>query len=74
QVGAGLQIKIGHNYLTLSSNVLWMTRNLVNESERMSNSQLVYTYGYVDDDFVQMLPQFSIGVKRIIYNPRLINP
>lgn len=71
QIGGGLQIKIDHNYLSLGLQLVWMTRNQVNSPNRFSNQQLIYTYGYVDDDFIQVAPQFNVGFKHIFYNPQI---
>lgn len=69
--GAGLQFKAGYNYITFEMAGLWMTRNLVKNANRYSNEELLYTFGYIDDDFIQLIPQLSVGFKHLLYNPKL---
>ncbi len=71
RVGGGLQIKLGHNYLNLGMEWTWFSRNLVNATNRYRNDQLIYSFGYVDDDFIQISPQLNIGLKHIFYNPKI---
>lgn len=69
--GVGLQFKVGHNFIVVDYQVANMIVSLPNANNRYSNHQLVYTYGYVDDDFLQTTQSLTIGFKHIFYDPKL---
>jgi hypothetical protein len=68
--GVGLQFKVGYNYAVLEYQAGYMLRSLSRADNRYSNQELVYTYGYLDDDFTQLTHTISLGFKHIFYNPK----
>ncbi len=68
--GAGIKYKIPKGYLNLQATYTMWPENRVDGSKRFSNQELVYRYGYVDNDFSLSHLSVSVGVLYCIYKPK----
>lgn len=66
----GIKYKIKEAYLFLDASYAYTLKSTVNPSERYSNTELLYEYQYVDDDFDVSNLFISIGYKRLFYKPK----
>lgn len=66
----GVKYKVKEAYWFLDASYALGMRSSVNPSERFSNSELIYEYQYVDDDFQMSNILISIGYKRLFYKPK----
>jgi hypothetical protein len=70
-VGAlGVNYKIKEAYLFLDASYTHSLSTAVNPSNRYSNSELLYDYQYIDDDFSINNLLISIGYRRLFYQPK----
>jgi hypothetical protein len=80
-IGIGSKFRIGRDFLIVEARYNRMLLNSVNMENRYSNRELVYQFGYVDNDF--RIDNFSISVgfeksfykprKKVKYNPELVD-
>ncbi|GAA0192039.1 hypothetical protein GCM10009122_54770 [Fulvivirga kasyanovii] len=71
--GAGIKIKVGKNHFVAEARFNYGILNQVKEENRLSNQELIFDYGYVDDDF--KLNSFSVSLGYLLpkYNPKKLN-
>ena len=67
-VGAGIAYQQNNFIFSIDARYHYSTRNLVNQSERYSNSLLVYDYYYVDNDFDINRLEFTGGISYILFH------
>ncbi|MDB4533470.1 PorT family protein [Vicingaceae bacterium] len=68
--GLGVKYKVKEAYWFLDAAYSYTLASSVNPLERYSNSELLYDYQYVDDDFSMNNIFISIGYRRLFYKPK----
>lgn len=71
-IGAGVNYRLGYNYLVFDVRYMVGLSNIVDEGEQYNNSTLLYKYGYVDDDKRLNSLAVSVGFVKPLYKPRKI--
>lgn len=71
-VGAGVNYRLGYNYLVLDVRYMAGFSNITNEEEQYANPTLLYKYGYVDDDKRLNNLSVSVGFVKPLYKARKI--
>ena len=72
-IGAlGVKYKVKEAYWFLDASYSYTLTTSVNPNERYSNSELLYDYQYIDDDFSINNLFISIGYRRLFYKPKKI--
>ena len=71
-IGAGVNYRIGYNYLVLDVRYMAGLSNMTDEEGQYSNPTLLYKYGYVDDDKRLNNFSLSVGFVKPLYKPRKI--
>jgi hypothetical protein len=71
-VGGGLRYKAGYGYIVLDVKYLYGLSNLSNVHHKYSNTDLVYKYGYIDNNFTLNSLMFSVGYYKSFYKPKKI--
>jgi hypothetical protein len=71
-VGGGLRYKIGYGYAVLDVRYAIGLKNATKISNRYSNTDLVYNYGYISDNFLINNLMVSLGYYKSIYKPKKI--
>lgn len=69
-LGGGLKYKVGINYIVLNIRYTRGINNLVSSEKRYSNHELLYTFGYVDNDFRMDNLAISFGIERAFYKSK----
>lgn len=68
--GGGLRYKAGYGYLVLDVKYMYGLNNISNIDNKYSNSDLVYKYGYIDNNFTLNSLMFSVGYYKSFYKPK----
>ncbi len=68
--GLGFKYKIPRAFISLSTRFTRAASYLVETENRYTNSDLIYRYGYVDDDFKIDNLQFNLRVLYCLYKPK----
>jgi hypothetical protein len=68
--GGGLRYKVGYGYMVLDVRYNYGLNNLVKPESRYENADLVYRYGYLDNDRVMNTINVSIGYFKSFYKPK----
>jgi hypothetical protein len=71
-LGGGARYKIGYGYVVLDIRYHLGLGNVVNVENRYSNSELIYYYGYIDNDFKLNNVSISFGYLKSFYKPKKI--
>ncbi|UII31544.1 PorT family protein [Fulvivirga ulvae] len=71
-LGAGVNYRLGYNYLVVDIRYIAGMSNIINEEEQYSNSTLLYKYGFVDDDKRLNNFSLSVGFVKPLYKARKI--
>jgi hypothetical protein len=72
-IGAlGLKYKVKEGYFFIDASYTQSLASAVNPSERYSNSEVLYDYQHIDDDFSMNNIFISLGYKRLFYKPKKI--
>lgn len=71
-VGAGVNYRLGYNYLVVDVRYIAGLSNIINEKEQYSNPTLLYKYGFVDDDKRLNNISLSVGFVKPLYKARKI--
>jgi hypothetical protein len=69
-IGIGSKFRIGSDFLIVEARYNRMLLNSVNLDNRYSNRELVYQYGYVDNDFRIDNFSLTVGFEKSFYKPR----
>lgn len=72
-VGLGIVKKIPRSFVSLNVRYSFGLKNLVKSSNRLSDQELIFIYGYVDDDFRSNSLSISLSYQLIHYNPKRKN-
>lgn len=67
---AGLMHKIPSGFVYLNVSYAWGMQNQVRADHRYANSEMVYRYGYIDDDFRLHSLTVTLGYWYAIYKPK----
>lgn len=70
--GAGFKFKSGRNLITAEVRYKLGMMNMVKKNERYSNTELIYRYGYLDNDIVLNSIVFSLGYIIPVYQPKIL--
>ena len=70
--GAGIRYKAGYGYIVLDVKYMYGLSNVSNVHHKYINNQLVYNYGYIDNNFTLNALMFSVGYYRSFYKPKKI--
>lgn len=68
--GGGLKYKIGLDFVFVDLRLAIGATNLVKPGSRHKDTESVFTYGYVEDDFRMNNAFVSVGFVRPLYKPR----
>jgi hypothetical protein len=68
--GAGVKYKVGINYLILDLKYMRGLNNLAKPEARYLNSETVFKYGYIDNDFSLDNIFISVGYSKSFYKPK----
>ncbi len=68
--GLGAKFRIGRDFLIVEARYNRMLLNSVNMDNRYSNRELVYQFGYVDNDFRIDNFSLTVGFEKSFYKPR----
>ncbi|MBL6445903.1 PorT family protein [Fulvivirga sp. 29W222] len=71
--GAGIKIKVGKNHFIAEARFNYGILNQVKEENRLKNQELIFDYGYVDNDFKLNSISISLGYLLPKYNPKKLN-
>jgi len=72
-IGAlGVKYKVKEGYFFVDASYTQSFASIVNPSERYSNSEVLYDYQHIDDDFSMNNIFISVGYKRLFYKPKKI--
>ncbi|GAA0894244.1 hypothetical protein GCM10009122_39250 [Fulvivirga kasyanovii] len=71
-LGAGVNYRLGYNYLVVDVRYMAGLSNIINEEEQYTNTILLYKYGFVDDDKRLNNFSLSVGFVKPLYKPRKI--
>lgn len=71
--GAGIKLKVGKNHFIAEARFNYGILNQVREENRLNNQELIFDYGYVDDDFKLNSISISLGYLLPKYNPKKLN-
>lgn len=71
--GMGIKYKIKRGYLFADLTYNQGLMNVVNTSNRYANSELIYKYYYVDDDFLTHGAVLTVGFMRSLYKPKKLS-
>jgi hypothetical protein len=69
-IGAGAKIRVGSDFFVVEARYNRFILNSVNLENRYNNKELVYQYGYVDNDFRMDNFSFTLGFEKSFYEPR----
>ncbi len=70
--GAGVRYKAGYGYVVLDVKYMYGLNNISNPDKKYSNSDLIYKYGYIDNNFTLNSLMFSVGYYKSFYKPKKI--
>lgn len=68
-MGGGLKVKVFGTHLLLDARYSYWLKNVVDPAERYSNDQLLYRFGYVDNDFTYSVFSVGVGYEVPFYRP-----
>ena len=69
--GAGVKMKLGYDFIVFDMSYVKGMTNLRNTKAPLdADSELVYRYGYVDNDFSINSARFSVGYVKPFYKPK----
>jgi hypothetical protein len=68
--GLGAKFRAGRNFVVVEARYNRFMLNSVNRQNRYSNNELVFEYGYVDNDFRIDNFALTIGFEKSFYKPR----
>ena len=68
--GGGLRYKAGYGYLVLDVKYMHGLNNISNSDNKYNNSDLVYKYGYIDNNFTLNSLMFSVGYYKSFYKAK----
>lgn len=68
--GIGMQRKIGLGFAYMDVRYMQGINNVVNTSKRFDNNELIFRYGYIDNDFLLSSYYLSVGYIYPIYKPK----
>jgi hypothetical protein len=71
-LGAGIKYKKGRNTLLLDVRYSVALLNAVKSRKRYTNPELIYRYGYLDNDFRMSSISISLGYLIPIYKPKVL--
>ncbi len=69
--GVGFKLKVPNYYLFMEARITNGRANQVNTSSRFANSELLYRYGHVDNDFTLNHLSIAMGVQYNFYRPKI---
>jgi hypothetical protein len=69
-LGAGAKIRVGSDFIILEARYNRFILNSVNLNNRYNNKELVYQFGYVDNDFRMDNFSLTLGFEKSFYEPR----
>ena len=70
--GAGVRYKAGYGYVVLDVKYMYGLNNISNTNQKYSSSELIYKYGYIDNNFTLNSLMFSVGYYKSFYKPKKI--
>ena len=68
--GAGVRYKAGYGYVVVDVKYMYGLNNISNTDTKYSNSDLIYKYGYIDNNFTLNSLMFSVGYYKSFYKPK----
>ena len=68
--GGGLRYKAGYGYIVLDAKYMYGLNNISDVHDKYSNADLVYKYGYIDNNFTLNSLMFSVGYYKSFYKPK----
>lgn len=68
--GGGVRYKAGYGYVVLDVKYMYGLNNISDPDNKYSNSELIYKYGYIDNNFTLNSLMFSIGYYKSFYKPK----
>jgi len=68
--GGGIRYKAGYGYLVLDVKYMYGLNNISDVDNKYSNSELIYKYGYIDNNFTLNTLMFSVGYYKSFYKPK----
>jgi hypothetical protein len=68
--GGGVRYKAGYGYVVIDVKYMYGLNNISNTNNKYSNSDLVYKYGYIDNNFTLNSLMFSVGYYKSFYKPK----
>lgn len=71
--GLGMNYRVRYDYLTLDFRLNYGVSNIVDIKDQYQNNNLLYRYGYVDDDKSLNTLIVSVGYVRPLYKPRRVD-
>jgi tetratricopeptide (TPR) repeat protein len=70
--GAGLRRSLGNILLSATISAQYDTSQQVDKGQRYANQELLFRYGYVDEDFKVLTPSVSITISYAIYRHKIV--
>jgi hypothetical protein len=70
--GLGLKYKVGINHFFVDARYMKGVSNISNPGGRFSENELIFKYGYVDNDFTLDNMVISVGFLKAFYKPKKI--
>lgn len=68
--GGGIRYKAGYGYLVLDVKYMYGLNNISHTADKYSNDELIYKYGYIDNNFTLNTLMFSVGYYKSFYKPK----
>jgi len=68
--GGGIRYKAGYGYVVLDVKYMYGLNNISDKDNKYSNSDLIYKYGYIDNNFTLNSLMFSVGYYKSFYKPK----
>ncbi|MEM1134789.1 MAG: hypothetical protein AAGI07_03035 [Bacteroidota bacterium] len=70
--GTGFKWKVPRSFFFFEARFASSRLNQVNVNRRYSNTELIYRYGHIDNDFLLNHLNFSVGLQYNFYKPKLL--
>jgi hypothetical protein len=68
--GGGIRYKAGYGYVVLDVRYMYGLNNISDTDSKYSNDELIYKYGYIDNNFTLNSLMFSVGYYKSFYKPK----
>jgi len=68
--GAGIRYKAGYGYVVLDVKYMYGLNNISNVDKKYNDQELIYKYGYIDNNFTLNSLMFSVGYYKSFYKPK----